>query len=464
MSKQIPPYSSAIDPQPRAITGPHLGRIHDRVLHVLAEVDTGYPADRSLANTFRRARDLGSHDRQQVKEEVYGLLRRRRLAQDQLLRGLRALKKSPELFDPPMWLRLELLTHLILEGATLANLTYRDAYAVKRIPNLFQRIAKKTPRSPPTTTTKSIDRAAIEVSLPTWLYQRLADGVGIEKAQEIAQALLERAPLTLRVDHHRSTRSQILQMLAEQGISAQPTPIAPHGIIVDQRIDLRNSALFQEGLVEVQDEGSQLVAMALGAQPGEHVMDACAGAGGKTLALWANMRRQGRLVAIEPDKKKHDALKTRLPTAGRTVEVMPVALEDLPANQHGSFDRILVDAPCTGTGTLRRHPDLKWRLKPEDLAKECERQIHLLGAALPLLKPGGIIVYATCSVLREENETIAEHIVASAPELNPHPLGELWGQAIAKHFGQGAMCRIGPGPHANQADGFFIAAFVRASL
>ena len=444
---------------PQMASGPRLGRVHDRVLHILAEVDAGAAADRALANAFRRARDLGSHERAQVKQEVYGLLRRRRLAQDKLQRGLAALKKSPDLFDPPIWLRFELLVHLLLEGVPLPELETRDRYAARRVPQLLERIEKGRL---PASKTGAVEQAAIKASMPTWLYRRLIEGLSDVQAEQIGQALLERAPLTLRVDNYRFDRESFLQSLSEQKIVARPTILAPHGVIVETQTDFRDWEVFKDARVEVQDEGSQLLAHALGAQAGERVLDACAGAGGKTLALWSAMEGKGQLVAVEPNRKKFDALKRRLkPIDNHTIELQNQSLENVAGSMRGTFDRVLVDAPCTGTGTLRRHPDLKWRLDEASIKTEVDRQVRLLGAALPLLRPGGVLLYATCSVLQEENEAVAEHIVKAAPELDPLPLSETWGTALSQTLQATAMARIGPGPAPTGPDGFFVAAFRR---
>lgn len=449
----------APDPRPRTITGPRLGRIHDRVLHVLAEVDAGAPADKALSNTFRRARDLGSSERASVSEEVYGLLRHRRRARDILHRHMRALKKPPELFAPPILLRLELLTHLALDGADLDALRNRDPFAAKRIPKLMERVLGgklgKTKRS-------EEEEDAIRYSLPTWMWRRLRDGVGPEVASATAEALLNRAPVCLRVDESRMSREALLERLANEQVPAHPTAFSPWGVVLEQRVDIRSWPELLDARVDVQDEGSQLVVAALAAQPGETILDACAGAGGKSLALWSAMRGEGELMAVEPDAKKLDVLRRRLDAAGakKSVKVEAKALEELPESFRGSFDAILVDAPCTGTGTLRRHPDLKWRLDEAEIATEASRQARLLGSALSLLKPGGRLVYATCSVLREENEAVVEELSRSAPELDPVPLAETWGLELAKTLGaKGAMHRIGPGPGSDGPDGFFVASF-----
>lgn len=449
------------DPRPRVLTGPRLGRIHDRVLHVLSEVDAGAPADRALANAFRRARDLGSHDRAVVKEEVYGLLRYRRVVQDTLQRAAQSLRKPLELLDAPILARLELLTHLSLSGATVAELEARDRYAARRIPKLLEKVASG--RLPPAKH-GPVEAEAIRVSLPTWIFRRMVEALGSETAATVGQALLHRAPVTLRVDPNRVERQSILDKLAEAGLGARPTEAAPFGINLDQPHDLRDWDELADARVEVQDEGSQLIGHAVGARPGHRVLDACAGAGGKTLALWSEMQGRGELVAVEPDAKKRDTLRKRLHAAGANrVRVVAGDLEAVSSEWRERFDCILVDAPCTGTGTLRRHPDLKWRIDESQLSQEVGRQTHLLGAAAPLLVPGGRLVYATCSVLAEENEAVAETFAGVADDLDPAPLEAGWGPEIDRQLGMkgDAAGRIGPGAEGRGPDGFFVSAFTR---
>ena len=454
--------AKAFDPRPRqGLGGPRLGRIHDRVLHILAEVDAGAPADKAISNAFRRGKDLGSSERSQVREEVFGLLRYRRKTTDTLKRASEALNKKLDLLDKPIQLRMEVLTYLLLNGAEIADIELRDSYAAKRIPRLFERIKQGRLGK---LTSNQIEKDAIDASLPTWLYRRLLDGHGRERAHEIGQALLKRAPVTLRVDPRYLERDAFLEKLHAQGIDAQPTPISPWGIILGQHKDLKDWTEVQKRWVEPQDEGSQLIAMALNPQPNERILDACAGAGGKTLPIWSQMNAQGSVVAIEPDTKKRQALQARLKAYGvSSIQIESCQLEELPNRYHNMFDRVLVDAPCSGTGTLRRHPDIKWRLQETELPAQVLQQSRLLGVALSATKPGGLIIYATCSVLREENEGVVEHIIKIAKDLEPEPLAHTLGLEVSKQLGMNTYGYIGPGSQENGPDGFFIAAFRKKS-
>ncbi|MEO1233875.1 MAG: RsmB/NOP family class I SAM-dependent RNA methyltransferase, partial [Myxococcota bacterium] len=288
------------------------------------------------------------------------------------------------------------------------------------------------------------------------------DGLGAEKASEVSQALLQRAPVTLRVDPTRADRGALIEKLRAAGSSAHATAVAPLGITLDVPRDLRGWPELEDARLEVQDEGSQLLGLAVGARPGDVVLDACAGAGGKTLHLWSQMEGRGELVAVEPDAKKREVLKKRLQGAGASgVQVVAGHLEEVSGEWRDRFDRILIDAPCTGTGTLRRHPDLKWRIQESSLAHEVGRQTRLLGAGVPLLKPAGRMVYGTCSVLVEENEAVIETFARAAEGLDPSPLERGWGADVDRGLeARGrATARIGPGADGQGPDGFFVAAF-----
>jgi 16S rRNA (cytosine967-C5)-methyltransferase len=229
--------------------------------------------------------------------------------------------------------------------------------------------------------------------------------------------------------------------------------------------NLSKLALFEQGHIEVQDEGSQLLALLVDAKRGEMVADFCAGAGGKTLALGASMRNTGRLYAFDTSAHRLDALKPRLARSGLS-NIHPVAIaherDDRIKRLRGKMDRVLVDAPCTGLGTLRRNPDLKWRQTPEAVAELVVKQTAILAAAARLLKPGGRLVYATCSLLREENEMIADAFTASHPQYKPLPISEL---LAADDVAQpdnlctpdGLYLRLWP--HLHATDGFFAAAW-----
>jgi 16S rRNA (cytosine967-C5)-methyltransferase len=279
------------------------------------------------------------------------------------------------------------------------------------------------------------------------------------------QALAEPAPLDLRVNTLKAKREDVQRTLAAAGHAAELTPFSPWGLRLQGRPALNKEALFTEGLVEVQDEGSQLLALLTDAKRGEMVVDFCAGAGGKTLALGAAMRNTGRLYAFDTSAHRLDALKPRLARSGLS-NVFPAAIaherDERIKRLAGKIDRVLVDAPCSGLGTLRRNPDLKWRQSPQALQELQVKQAAILASAARLLKPGGRLVYATCSLLQAENEAVAEAF-ATGPGAGfavvpaAQALQAARAEAVAELTAgpEGQYLRLWPQRH--RTDGFFAA-------
>lgn len=443
------------DAQPKGPGGPRLGRIHDRILEAYAQVQTGTPADRALRQVFTRAKDLGSSERAEVGEVLFGVLRNQRRLDDLLARAAKAEKKSLELLDPPIVSRLRVLAYRAVSGQSLEELQAIDAYAARRIPNVFQRIVSG--RLPPARHGE-VEALGVELSLPAWLVDRLVAAFGLTETETLGRALSTRAPVTLRVNRLLATREAARQrILEEHGLETQPTTLAPDGLILPERVDLRSWPLFEEGWVELQDEGSQLLALATGALPGMPILDACAGGGGKTLAIGALMQGKGRLLAVDPDSKKIDELKRRIRRAGvKNAETQVADLQALPEALKGAFEVVLVDAPCSGTGTLRRAPDVRWRLEEKDIEQHRHRQLRLIASAATALKPGGRLVYATCSILKEENEEVIDHVLATDPRLRAMPLACTLGPTLAERLGATHTARIGPGPTPDGPDAFFV--------
>ena len=453
---QRPDRPDKSDAQPKGAHDRRTGRLNDRILDAFAQLETGTPADVALRNTFKKARDLGSSERAQVADIFYGMIRKRRLIEDRLRRSAKAEKKHYEDLDLPIRHRLILLGQQALEGASLKELEARDGYAFKRIPNLFKRIQKNRLASAKRSEEEEL---AIELSLPTWVVRSLVKSFGKERTTQMGQALLTRAPFTLRVNRLRGTRDEAQdRILKDHGVECTPTRFSPDGLILPHPVDLNTWPLFKEGWLEPQDEGSQLIALAVDAKPGEAVLDACAGAGGKTLALAAQMKGQGRLVATDIEKKKIQELKRRLRQSEVRCETQIQDLLELPEALQNSFDAVLIDAPCTGSGVLRRSPDLLWQKDEATLKKELGRQKRLLASTKGALKPGGRLVYATCSILKEENEDITAYLAEHDGALVPEPLPKALRTALS--LAEDAFqTRVGPGPSPQDPDGFFIATF-----
>ena len=268
----------------------------------------------------------------------------------------------------------------------------------------------------------SLEKAAPEVraGMPFWLFEKIEKQYG-DEAKKVFQSALGGAPLDLRVNRLKATREEVLAELEEHGVTGKVTPFSPDGLRLMDKPGLIRWPMYQEGRIDVQDEGSQLLARLLGAKRSEMVCDFCAGAGGKTLAIGAMMRSTGRLYAFDVNEKRLAGLTPRMRRAGLS-NIHPMAIrneKDIRIKRlRGKFDRVLIDAPCSGTGTLRRNPDLRWRLNPKEIERINALQISILEEASKLLKEGGRLVYATCSLLREENQAVVEDFLSRHPEFH----------------------------------------------
>jgi 16S rRNA (cytosine967-C5)-methyltransferase len=349
---------------------------------------------------FRAHAKMGVRDRGFVAETVYGCLRQRRL-----------LEQIAERADAASVVAAFLLT----EGHSaraLEEADYRDDARA-----MAERL-------------HALDRAslpfAVRANLPDWLAERLRAQFGDAEAEALAQSLNQPAPVDLRVNTIKAERNAVRARLAEEGFPCEITPYSPAGLRREDRAPLFHTRCFKEGLFEVQDEGSQLLSVLLEPRRHEMVVDFCAGAGGKTLHLGALMANTGTVYAFDVSARRLERLKPRLKRAGLdNVRAVAIAHERDARVQRlaGKIDRVLVDAPCSGTGTLRRNPDIKWR--ETDVAELTEAQRRILAAAAELVKPGGRLVYATCSLLREENEDIVEEFLAGHAEFVAVPVNEI---------------------------------------
>jgi 16S rRNA (cytosine967-C5)-methyltransferase len=351
------------------------------------------PADGVLSAFFRGQR-TGSRERAFIAETAYAVLRRKRY-----LERLVGESASPR--------RLVLAALVRLEGLSQRQLA--EAISEREADWLADLKARPEPEL----------SLAEKADLPDWLVEHLSARMNEEEILTLARSLNQSAALDLRVNSLKATREEVLARLAADGIEAQPCRYAPLGIRLKGKPSLSRDPLYLEGKIEVQDEGSQLLGYLLAPKRGEMVVDFCAGAGGKTLSLGAMMRSTGRLYAFDVAEKRLAKLKPRVARAGLS-NVHPACISgegDVRIKRlAGKIDRVLVDAPCSGLGTLRRNPDLKWRQTPESVAELTRKQGDILASASRLVKTGGRLVYATCSILPEENERIVEAFLAAHPD------------------------------------------------
>ena len=398
-----------------------------------------HPADAVVARYLREQPRLGPRERAALTETVYAVLRKKLLF-EHLARsghGAPALRLAILGFAAPREWLLRALSEE--ESQWLAAC---DAQPAAELP------------------------ADCRHNLPAWLADALQQQLSTEEFTALADALLQPAPLDLRVNILKQKRPQVQAELGQHAIEAQATPYSPWGLRVTGKPALTRLAAYAEGAFEVQDEGSQLLALLLQARRGELVVDFCAGAGGKTLALGAAMRGEGRLYAFDTSAHRLHALAPRLARSGlRNVHTAAIAHERDARVQAlaGKADRVLVDAPCSGLGTLRRAPDLKWRVTPAQVADHAAQQAAILQAAAALVKPGGRLLYATCSLLTEENEAVADAFGAQARGFAlldaSQCLAALKVPAAATLATRAGHLRLWP--HRHGTDGFFAALWQR---
>ena len=306
---------------------------------------------------------------------------------------------------------------------------------------------------------------AVQADVRDWLWDKLVDQYGETEALTIARSMHEQATLDLRVNTIKGTRDDVMAKFIAENTSGETnvtkTPYSPIGIRMPNRMNIGRHILFTEGKIEVQDEGSQLLAHLVAAKRGMMVADFCAGAGGKTLAIGALMRNTGRIYAFDVSEKRLHNLGQRLKRSGLSnINAQSISSESDPKLKrlNGKFDRVLVDAPCTGLGTLRRNPDLKWRQTLQDLAELNVKQTNILARAAKLTKTGGRLIYSTCSLLREENEQIAENFLKVHSDFKLLNAAEILRQQQI-NLDTGDYLKLFP--HLHNTDGFFAAVFER---
>ena len=397
-----------------------------------------HPADTSLRYFFQAER-IGSNERALIAETVFGVLRHRLF----LEHGCGE-QNTPRRMALAYWVKfagynLRELTPLLkpTEAEWLAQV---KSLKVNELP------------------------LSVQAELPDWIIEKLRGQYSDEEILGLGLSMQQAAGLDLRVNTYLANRVEILAGLQGEGVTAEATPYSPIGIRCKGKPALNKSPMFEAGKFEVQDEGSQLLGFLVAPKRNEMVVDFCAGAGGKTLMLGAMMNSQGRLYAFDVSEKRLANLKPRLKRSGLSnLQPQLIAHENDQKVKRlaGKIDRVLVDSPCSGLGTLRRNPDLKFRQSPQSLAELTQKQTNILASASKLLKKGGRLVYATCSLLREENQSIVENFLSTHAEFKLLPAGEVLAQQKIP-LEMGDYLQLLPQKHGT--DGFFAAVMERKTL
>ena len=419
----------------------------DAIMDGASGIGRGRPAD-LVANAFFRARRfIGGGDRRAVSERVWAILRRYGQLQWWLERARHPERGGRALAEADL---------MLAEGLTVdqvAQLFDGGTYRPHQLDEAEMRALRQMeghslphPEQPDW----------VRLNVQEWVAPHLQEAYGAAWGREIA-ALETPPPVDLRVNRLKATVEEAQRELARENIETERMRYAPDGLRLKRRLSIVAGDAFQNGLVEIQDEGSQIVAALVDARPGMQVMDYCAGAGGKTLAIAAGMNNKGRVVAMDVLETRLDRSAQRLRRAGaHNVERRSIGDNaKWLKRQKGTFDRVLVDAPCTGTGTWRRNPDGRWTLRRRDLEELVPKQAEILDAAAKLVKPGGNLVYATCSVLPAENERQIEAFLARHPDFEALPVAEVFPELA----NDTPFLRLSPLGHGT--DGFFAAVLGR---
>jgi 16S rRNA (cytosine967-C5)-methyltransferase len=427
------------------------GRLRATLLELWqrTRMDWGFVTDR-LSATFRKETWIGAHDRRFISETLYGLVRHLRRIDAAIERG-RKLKKPPR--DMERLIALFVVEKLVTPEQAARAERELDWNAVATIDDVIR--AERKPAS----------RIALAASLPDWLVARLIADWG-DRAEPLALALNQRAPMTVRANLLVGDRDALAAELAKEKLATKPGAWADTALHVESRTNLFGTEAFKRGAMEAQDEGSQLLAdLATANLTADKplVIDLCAGAGGKTLAIAGRLQNRGRIIATDVDAKKLEELRRRVRRAGVSNAqalhleggAWPAALDKL----QGKADVVFVDAPCSGIGALRRNPEARWRMREADIATFAARQREILIGAARLLAPGGRLVYGTCTLLTEENEDVVRATLEARAELAAVPLAEVLG-ARAPALGADGAFTVAPDSHGT--DGFYARVLRRA--
>jgi 16S rRNA (cytosine967-C5)-methyltransferase len=416
------------------------------------------PADSLIDAFFRTKKYLGSHDRKFIAETTYGTLRH--LRKCQTLVKLAAAGTEDD-FSPTDKILLSVVTYLsrieasqLPDGAVLAPLLESDK-ARSSLSSFLAHLNEAELNSG-----DDVQSLANEYSIPDWLALKFIEQYGPEESRRLCESLNTPAPLNLRANTLKAGIDECMQRLHSEGIETTRTKLSPVGLVVSKRMNMFRIPAFSDGYFEVQDEGSQLLGVLVDPRPNWKVLDACAGAGGKTLHMAAIMKNRGEIVASDINAFRLNELRKRARRAGAfNIRVLTTDEIQVQERLQQAFDVVFIDAPCSGLGTLRRNPGLKWSVTEEGVKELCAKQLHIMQTHAMFVKPQGVMYYATCSLLHEENRAVITSFLDKHPEFSPLNLTVAAGKAgLEGQVVDGCLYLY---PHKEGTDGFFCGAVQR---
>ena len=417
------------------------------------------PPDAIIATFFRARKYLGSHDRRFIAETSYGTIRH--------LRRLDRLLAASDPASPPGRTQAGVLERVVMyllavDEARTADRSLELGEAYQDLWRRARRALEAQEQSPddrgPAGTPEDL---ADRYSFEPWMVREFVRDHGLENAEHLCRSLNVQAPLTIRVNTLQTDRESLQAVLGASGILSHPSQLSPLGLHLTKRLNVFHLDAFRKGLFELQDEGSQLLPLLIDPKPSAKVLDACAGAGGKTLELSALMKNRGEIVAADISARRLEELRKRARRAGaHNIRVRQADFtSDALAGAEGSFDVVLLDAPCSGTGTIRRNPGLKWTVSESGVEELVQKQMSLLARSSLFVKAGGVVWYCTCSLLRRENEAVVERFLSSAPSFTLMDLEPVLAKLGLSDARTGLAMHLLPSRHGT--DGFFCAALQR---
>jgi 16S rRNA (cytosine967-C5)-methyltransferase len=425
-------------------------------------VSSRHPADSIVREFFQQRRYLGSHDRRFISDYLYGILRHHSRLATLVRIAVAGLRDD---------IRMDRIPAVGLCAAYALRVAGEESVSLE--PDIAGLWRTVTPDIDPTLLLKALQRAelpediladpvrriAVEQSLPEPIVREWIGRFGPEEGENLCRAMNEPAPTFLRVNTLRCSVDECMASLSAEGVATRRTQLSPHGLVLEKRLNVQGIRAFRDGCFEVQDEGSQIISLLTGAGPGQKVVDACAGAGGKTLHMAMLMQNSGAILALDSGEGRMRNLRLRAARAGVSIitEAILAGGKPLPEGWEGAADAVLVDAPCSGIGTFRRNPGAKLQFSESFVSSISRAQYEILDRSAAFLKSGGHLVYSTCTIFMKENEDIVTRFLGHHPEFELLPAQEMLLRSGV------ALDNAGPCllllPHRHGTDGFFAAVF-----
>lgn len=439
-------------------------RTYNAALYLLNEIFSGKVYPDILLGDFFKKENFSPEEKRAIVEIVYDIIRHRSMIDHIIENTSRAIISG---LETNILNILRICAYQVMSGNTSSDAVINNAVALSSNEDAFKGFIQRTVESMirnkdnlsfPDRQKEPVKYISVFHSHPAWIVEKwLAELKSFNEVEELCKAGNIAPPLTIRVNPLKKTRPELQKALLKEGYSTSLTAFSPFGLIVDKKENIFRTAAFRNGDFEVQDQGSQLITLLTGAKPGECVLDACAGNGGKTLFLSGMMQNQGLVIASDINTSKFGNLRRRADRAGAS-NIKIAAMDELK-EYIGNADRVLIDAPCSGMGVFRRNPDAKWRLRKEEIMELSGKQKDILENYSSFVKPGGWLIYATCTISREENEDVVQgfletkedfsKIVVSDPETSGFVSSDGFFRSL---------------PHIHGTDGFFGAVMMREKL